>query len=549
MPVQAKILIIDDDPGPVIDFYKKAVGDDHRYDKDPDIIRRPEDVSKERLDKIDIIILDFIFENSPHNGSYVLNLIKNYNRNRKEIFAKIILLSSMKNYSQWDEKLKLKGLFNLGVTDFILRSVAEDFPEIFKFQLDRALEFLENAETISAQHKDIQSHYRIKAPTIIGQSGEMHRVTDYIERAAKTDSNVLITGESGTGKEIVARTIHCMSKRSKGPFVGINCSAMPSNLIESELFGHEKGAFTGADFRKIGHFEKANGGTIFLDEVAEMETNLQVKLNRVIQERRIERVGGIKPIDSDVRIIAATNKNLREAVSKGNLREDLLYRLNVLHIHIPPLRNRLDDIEPLATHFLEKKNREIGKGIHKISHSTFQKLKNYSWPGNVRELENVIERAIVMATGPEISEDDIHIGETPRDDRSLGMHSSGAVFFDAKGIAAKLIEDRDKAKALFEEKYGHGQFVELEDEWETSLESRTKYLGLRQFKLHNNRNFTAEQKLLIKGQIEKYLREVEKISRITDKLVSIAMGMSHRSLRGMLSRERKKKEKESKKME
>lgn len=238
---------------------------------------------------------------------------------------------------------------------------------------------------------------------IIGKSSEITRVKDYAKRIANGKSTVLIQGESGTGKELFARAIHYESDRKNRPFVAINCTAIPENLIESELFGYEEGAFTGArKGGKIGKFELANKGTVFLDEIGDMPLNLQAKLLRVLQENMIERVGGNSSIPVDVRIIAASNKSLEEMVKEREFREDLFYRLNVIPIHLPPLRARISDIEILANTFLEKFNKKLNRYIRAIDPSVIELFKCYSWPGNVRELENVIEYGVNMASGSTI---------------------------------------------------------------------------------------------------------------------------------------------------
>lgn len=233
--------------------------------------------------------------------------------------------------------------------------------------------------------------------TIIGNSMTMQRVKGMASKAAKTDSNVLIVGESGTGKELFAHAIHNDSKRFDGPFVKINCAAIPKDLLESELFGYEEGAFTGARKQgKIGKFELAHGGTIFLDEIGDMPLDMQVKILRVLQEREIERIGGNRTIPVDCRIIAATNRNLEERIKSNDFREDLYYRINVINIEVPPLRERKEDIEMLALKLMEKLSSALGHHVNNITVEALDYLKNYNWPGNIRELENIIERAINM---------------------------------------------------------------------------------------------------------------------------------------------------------
>lgn len=236
-------------------------------------------------------------------------------------------------------------------------------------------------------------------------SEPMKQIIAMADRIAPADASVLLTGESGTGKEVIARHIHAKSKRAQMPFISVNCAAIPENLLESELFGHEKGAFTGAMNRRIGKFEEANNGTLLLDEISEMDIRLQAKLLRAIQEQVIDRVGGSQPVKLNLRILATSNRNLKEAVKNGTFREDLLFRLNVIELKLPPLRERRDDIKLLAQHFAKKYAAANGLPVLPISDAVMQKLLNYSWQGNVRELENVIHRAVLLATGTEIGTD------------------------------------------------------------------------------------------------------------------------------------------------
>jgi len=235
---------------------------------------------------------------------------------------------------------------------------------------------------------------------MIGTSSSFNEVSSQVREIARIPSTVLVTGESGTGKELVARAIHDLSERKEGAFVGINCASLPANLLESELFGHEKGAFTNAISRKPGLFEEAHMGTIFLDEIGEMDMSMQVKLLRVLQERTIRRVGGLKDIQIDVRVIAATNRNLQNKIADGSFREDLYYRINVFPIHIPPLRERTDDIPALAAYFLDTFSRSFGRDFHDVSAEAAELMQQYNWPGNIRELRNVIERICIMRAGP-----------------------------------------------------------------------------------------------------------------------------------------------------
>ncbi|HYV56045.1 MAG TPA: sigma-54 dependent transcriptional regulator [Candidatus Nitrosopolaris sp.] len=242
---------------------------------------------------------------------------------------------------------------------------------------------------------------------LVGQSEAVQKIRAIIQTAAGSEATVLIQGESGTGKEIIANAIHAQSKRSRGPLVKMNCAAVPETLLESELFGHEKGAFTGADRRRIGRFEQADGGPLFLDEVCEMHPRLQAKFLRALQEREIERLGSSTPIPVDVRIIAATNRELKKALEEGALREDLYYRLNVILLQVPPLRERMDDVPILAMHFLRKYAAREGSAMTVIADDAMNVLLSYAWPGNVRELENAIERAVVLGTGDRLRAADL----------------------------------------------------------------------------------------------------------------------------------------------
>ena len=242
---------------------------------------------------------------------------------------------------------------------------------------------------------------------LTGQSDAMREVYQIIDAVAPSSASVLILGESGTGKELVARAVHAKSERSKGPFFALNCAALPKEILENELFGHEKGAFTGSTNEKPGAFEMASGGTIFLDEVAEMSPDIQVKLLRALETRQVRRLGGKKEIQVDIRIVAATNKDLQRAIADGELREDLYYRLAVVQVDLPPLRDRAEDVKLLATEFLERFSGQNGKKIDDFDEQAWDWILAYNWPGNVRELKNAVERAVIMARGPRITLHDV----------------------------------------------------------------------------------------------------------------------------------------------
>ena len=248
---------------------------------------------------------------------------------------------------------------------------------------------------------------RYEFSNIIGRSESMLEVFRMVETIAKTTSTVLITGESGTGKDLVARAIHYNSLRRERPFVALNCGGVPETLLESELFGHMRGAFTGADANKKGLIEVAEGGTVFLDEIGETTTTMQIKLLRVLQDRRFRRLGGTEEVQADIRVIAATNQDLEKAVANGRFREDLFYRINVIRMHLPPLRERKDDIPLLAEHFLSKYAEQMKKPVRSVAQTSLPLLQMYGWPGNVRELENVIERAVALEQTPAILPDSL----------------------------------------------------------------------------------------------------------------------------------------------
>jgi formate hydrogenlyase transcriptional activator len=271
--------------------------------------------------------------------------------------------------------------------------------------------------------------------TIVGSSEALRKVLSQVDKVAPTDSTVLILGETGTGKELVASAIHKRSRRSAKAFIRVNCAAIPPSLVASELFGHEKGAFTGALQRRAGRFESADGGTIFLDEVGELSPETQLALLRVLQERELERVGSIEPIPIDVRVVAATNRNLEGAVSAGTLRQDLFYRLNVFPIRIPPLRERTDDIPLLVEYLVERYAKRAGKSISHIKKETLDVLQAYDWPGNIRELQNVVERAVILCEGDTLSVDETWLPRrsSPVSGREVSRH--GVLADDKKEFA------------------------------------------------------------------------------------------------------------------
>jgi len=283
---------------------------------------------------------------------------------------------------------------------------------------------------------------RYSHPNVVARSPKMQEVLATVERVAPTNSTVLLGGESGVGKDLVARAIHEKSRRANGPFLKINSTAIPENLLESELFGFEKGAFTGAIASKPGKFELADKGTLFLDEIGDVPPVTQVKLLRVLQEREFERLGGTKTVKVDVRLIAATNKDLREALEQGTFREDLYYRLNVVPIDIAPLRERREDVPDLVNLFISRFAGESGKGIESISPQAMQILANYHWPGNVRELQNIVERGCALSKGPQLEAGDIHLDVRP------SKAANGVTGFLPEGMTLEQWEDEMVQEAL-----------------------------------------------------------------------------------------------------
>jgi two-component system NtrC family response regulator len=289
-----------------------------------------------------------------------------------------------------------------GAYDYIVKPI--DF-EKFMLVIRRALERQKLRQEVSVLRHSLEE--RFSAKNFVFASSRMEEVTRLISKAARSDATVLISGETGTGKDLVAKSIHFSSRRKDGPYLAVNIPSLPETLIESELFGAEKGAFTGAHERRIGKFEAASGGTLFLDEIGDLPIQLQVKLLRFLQEREFFRLGSSKPLQSDVRILAATNRDLEEMVKAGAFRQDLYYRLNVIRIHVPRLRERREDIPPLVDHFIRKYGEREGKTITGISSEALRILLGYSFPGNIRELENVIERAVVFCEESEITSADL----------------------------------------------------------------------------------------------------------------------------------------------
>ncbi len=327
-----------------------------------------------------------------------------------------------------------------GASDYVLKPFSiEEIKLIVSRELDTRRLREENRDLRDALGK------RYEFKNIVGRSKAMQEVLATVERVAPSNATVLLGGESGVGKDLIARAIHEHSRRAAGPFVKINCTAIPENLLESELFGYEKGAFTGAVSSKPGKFELGNEGTVFLDEIGDVPPSIQVKLLRILQEREFERLGGTKTHKVDVRVVAATNRNLRDALEEGTFREDLYYRLNVVPISIPPLREHKEDIPYLVDFFIARDAREAGKTIAGITPAALRLLVDFHWPGNIRELENIIARAAVLSSGPKIDVADIHLDVSAP--KAADASASGPPF-PPPGTSLEQFEDEIIKEAL-----------------------------------------------------------------------------------------------------
>jgi len=331
--------------------------------------------------EVDVVLLDIMMPEV--SGFEVLKQIRT-----RFPYVQVVMITALKSANPAVNAMKL------GAFDYITKPEAVDDYDHLKLVVRNAINIAFSAKELDLLRGKITSQYSFE--NIIGVSQSMRNIFDQVRKVADSNITVLIYGESGTGKELIARAIHYNSERKNGPFADLNCAAVPENLIESELFGHEKGAFTGAYTKKFGKFEQANGGTLFLDEIGDMPLMIQAKILRAIQERSFERVGGQQKIKVDVRIISATNKDLKSEVEVKNFRDDLYYRLNGFPLYLEPLRNRSDDIPLLIKHFITKFSAEMSKRVEEPSPEALIALKLYPWPGNIRELENVIQRAIVL---------------------------------------------------------------------------------------------------------------------------------------------------------
>lgn len=337
----------------------------------------------------DLILLDILLPDI--NGLEILRRVKEENKS-----LPVIMITATKTVKNAVEAMKL------GADDYVVKPF--DLEEL-RIIVRKALNTQELAREVELLRSEVNRTYGFD--NIIGKSKEMREIFKVIRQVADSRTTILVTGESGTGKELISRAIHYHSSRKSRPFVTINCAAIPENLIESELFGHERGAFTSAYERKIGRFELAHTGSLFLDEIGELSLSTQAKILRFLEEKEFTRVGGAKNIKVDVRLIAATNKHLEESIKNGTFREDLYYRINVVPIDVPPLRNRREDIPVLAHHFIKKFHEENRRGPQEISKDAMDLVVNYDWPGNVRELENLVERVMALSTSETITPEDL----------------------------------------------------------------------------------------------------------------------------------------------
>ena len=379
-----KILIVDDDKNMLEVLRLRVEGEAYKVTIASD---EQDALSMARNEIFDLAILDLKLA-----GSSGIDLMRNLHEISPEI--PVIILTAHGTIKTAVEAMK-HGAYSYLTKPFDSRELL--------LQIKNGLEKSSLSREIRRLKGLVGERYGFD--NIIGKSKKMQLVMEQVLRASETSANVCISGESGTGKELIAKSLHLVSDRKKNPFVAINCAAIPEGLLEGELFGYEKGAFTGAIRNKKGFFVQAHGGTIFLDEISEMPESMQVKLLRVIQEKQFYPLGSEKPVDVDLQIVTATNKNLKEEVKKGNFREDLFYRIYVIPIQLPVLRERREDIILLVDHFIEKHSKGMNKKVSGMSAAALQKLLSYSWPGNVRELENTIEYAIAMTSSEIISED------------------------------------------------------------------------------------------------------------------------------------------------
>jgi two-component system, NtrC family, response regulator AtoC len=433
--VSKLIYIVDDEPSiaKLLSYWLKE-----KWKYDVEIFSSGEDMIKKLTAGPDVILLDIMLPGM--DGIETLKRIKAYDPE-----LPVIMLSAQGSIDVAVDSLRI------GAFDYFSKPIDQQKLEPAVKNAVKTYELIKELQHLKEEQKN-----RFSFDNIISADGKMQDVFKLISKVLNNDITVLIHGESGTGKELVARAIHYNGRRKEKPFIVVNCASIPRELLESELFGHEKGSFTGAHQRKLGKFELANEGTLFLDEVGELEMLLQAKLLRVIQEKSFERVGGIELIKTDVRIISATNRDLREAVEKKEFREDLFYRLNSFPIYIPPLRQRKSDVLVLANHFLQCSKVKLGKEIKGFSKKALKLMYEYHWPGNVREMENTIERCIILA-----EKDFIDVEDFPSHIKSSGHfyvpENSGNLFEDDNVVPFEKLKEEAIRHAL---KVSGGNIVE-----------------------------------------------------------------------------------------
>lgn len=408
---------------------------------------------------IDIILSDFKMPDK--TGLEVLEEVKKIN---PEI--SFVILTA---YGTIENAVKA---MRLGAFDYISKPVDLD-------ELDLMIERIIENRNLKSENQILKNQLKekFKIDSFISQSPKMEEVLSVASRAADSRATVLITGESGTGKEVLAKSIHFVSSRKDKPFVAVNIPALPETLLESELFGHEKGAFTGAEKSKKGRFELAHEGTIFLDEIGDIPINLQVKLLRVLQEHQIEKLGSMDTVNIDVRIIAATHQNLEQKIKDGSFREDLFYRLNIVSLNIPPLRERKEDILPLIEHFIEKYSKENGRENLSLSKETVDTLIKYNFPGNVRELENIIERAVVLSRGNTITVNDLpNVVKGFKAEKEIPANEETTLIEQVEELEKKLIFD-----ALTKSNGNQSQAGRLLGLTERNLRYKMQKYGIKKF--------------------------------------------------------------------
>jgi len=454
-----KLVFIVDDEQAISKLLTYWVKDKWKYEVE--VFSNGEDLLRRMSAKPDLILLDIMLPGM--DGLEILKRLKQIDNN-----LPVIILSAQGSVEVAVDSLKF------GAFDYFPKPI--DIPKL-EPAIKNAIKSYDLTKELENLKENVKKEYSFD--NIISADGKMQDVFRLVTKVLNNDITVLIYGESGTGKELIARAIHYNGKRKDKPFIVVNCASIPRELLESELFGHEKGSFTGAHQRKLGKFELANGGTLFLDEVGELEMLLQAKLLRVIQEKEFERVGGTELIKTDVRIISATNRDLKQAVEKKEFREDLFYRLNSFPIYIPPLRLRKGDILVLAQHFLETFNKKLNKNIKGFSKKAYKLIYDYNWPGNIREMENTVERCLIISDKDMIDVDDMpaHIRAS---EPSLSANDNVSLFSDDNIIPFEKLKEEAIRHAL---KVTNGNIVEAAKKLQ--LGRATIYRLMEKYKIEN----------------------------------------------------------------